>query len=39
VERPTYESILAEQIKKAKERQGEGDLDQLFNRGDTWTVS
>ena len=39
VERPTYESILAEQIHSAKQRQGEGNLDQLFNRGDTWTVS
>lgn len=39
IERPTYETILAEQIRTAKQRQGEGQLEQLFNRGDTWTVS
>ena len=38
VQRPAYETILSEQIQLAKQRQGEGDLDQLFNRGDTWTV-
>jgi 2-oxoglutarate/2-oxoacid ferredoxin oxidoreductase subunit beta len=38
VERPTYEDGLAEQIRNARERQGEGDLDELLNRGDTWTV-
>ena len=38
VERTTYETVLSEQIRVAKQRQGEGDLDQLFNRGDTWTV-
>ena len=38
VERPAYETVLSEQIQVAKQRQGEGDLDQLFNRGDTWTV-
>ena len=38
LDRPPYEAILAEQITSAKQRQGSGDLDQLFNRGDTWTV-
>jgi hypothetical protein len=38
-ERPTYEGILADQIQQAKQRQGEGDLEELLNRGDTWTVS
>jgi len=39
VERPTYETILGEQIRAAKQRQGEGNLDHLLNGGDTWTVS
>ena len=39
VERPTYESTLAEQIGNAQQRQGKGDLDELLNRGDTWTVT
>ncbi len=39
IERSTYESALAEQIEVARERQGEGDLDALLNRGDTWVVS
>ena len=39
VERQPYEEILHEQIRAAKQRQGEGDLNALFSRGDTWTVS
>ncbi len=39
VERPTYEAILAEQIDRAKQRQGEGNLEALLNGGDTWTVT
>ena len=39
VERPTYETILGDQVRAAKQRQGEGNLDGLLNRGDTWTVS
>jgi 2-oxoglutarate ferredoxin oxidoreductase subunit beta len=39
VERPTYEKVLEDQILQAKQRQGEGDLEELLNRGDTWTVS
>ncbi len=38
VDRPTYEGILAEQIRTAKQGQGEGDLEKLLNSGDTWTV-
>jgi len=38
VARETYESIVAEQIQATKQRQGEGNLDELLNRGDTWTV-
>jgi 2-oxoglutarate ferredoxin oxidoreductase subunit beta len=39
IERSTYESVLAEQITAARERAGDGDLDQLLNGGDTWVVS
>jgi len=39
VERQPYEEILHEQIRTAKQRQGTGDLNALFSRGDTWTVS
>jgi 2-oxoglutarate ferredoxin oxidoreductase subunit beta len=39
VDRSTYESDVAEQIRHARQRQGEGDLDELLNRGDTWTVA
>ncbi len=39
IRRPTYEHILGEQIERAKQRQGMGRLDDLLNRGDTWTVS
>ncbi len=39
IERPTYERILGEQIERARQRQGSGNLDDLLNRGDTWTVS
>jgi 2-oxoglutarate ferredoxin oxidoreductase subunit beta len=39
VDRLPYEATLSKQIDLAKQRQGEGDLDELFNRGDTWTVS
>jgi 2-oxoglutarate ferredoxin oxidoreductase subunit beta len=38
VTRPTYESIVVHQIHSAKQRHGAGDLDELLNRGDTWTV-
>jgi 2-oxoglutarate ferredoxin oxidoreductase subunit beta len=39
IERPTYEETLDDQIRQAKHRQGEGDLEKLLNQGDTWTVS
>lgn len=38
VQRPSYEAALAEQIQSAVQRQGKGDLEELLNRGDTWTV-
>jgi 2-oxoglutarate ferredoxin oxidoreductase subunit beta len=37
--RPTYEALVAEQIKQAQQKSGPGDLDAAMRRGDTWTVS
>ncbi|MBL8827677.1 MAG: 2-oxoacid:ferredoxin oxidoreductase subunit beta [Planctomycetaceae bacterium] len=38
VERPMYDELLNEQIAKAKAKCGEGNLQQLFESGDTWLV-
>lgn len=38
VERPTYDELMQQQIDRAVERQGPGDLEALFNQGDTWVV-
>ncbi len=38
IQRPTYDGIVEEQGELALERYGEGDLDTLFNSGDTWVV-
>ncbi len=34
----TYEDLVLDQIKQATEDLGPGDLESLFNDGDTWTV-
>jgi 2-oxoglutarate ferredoxin oxidoreductase subunit beta len=39
VQRPTYDAILEEQQAKALAQYGEGDLDALFNSGETWVVA
>lgn len=39
VEKPRYDDLLNAQITEAKKTKGEGDLQKLFNAGDTWTVS
>ena len=36
---PRYDMELNRQIAAAREQRGDGDLTQLFNSGDTWTVS
>jgi len=36
--RPTYDEALNAQVASATEKQGPGDLDELFARGDTWEV-
>ncbi len=39
IERPTYETLLNHQIEEAIAQQTPGDLERLFNSGDTWTVA
>jgi 2-oxoglutarate ferredoxin oxidoreductase subunit beta len=39
VDRPKYDELLNAQVQQAVEAQGEGDLEQLFHSGDTWTVT
>lgn len=39
VDRPKYDEQVNEQIRVAREEKGEGDLEKLFNSGDTWTVT
>ncbi len=36
--RPAYEEAMAKQIEVARQRQGEGDVNALLNRGETWVV-
>jgi 2-oxoglutarate ferredoxin oxidoreductase subunit beta len=38
VDQPVYEQGVLDQIEEARGRQGEGSLDELLRRGDTWTV-
>jgi 2-oxoglutarate ferredoxin oxidoreductase subunit beta len=38
VERPTYDSLLEDQVQGAIEASGEGDLSAILNGGDTWVV-
>jgi 2-oxoglutarate/2-oxoacid ferredoxin oxidoreductase subunit beta len=38
VDRPIYDEAVDAQLKTSIESQGEGNLDELFNSGDTWTV-
>jgi 2-oxoglutarate ferredoxin oxidoreductase subunit beta len=39
VDRGVYEDSVVEKIATAKEKKGDGNLEELLNRGDTWTVS
>jgi len=38
VDAPRYEELMSEQIEKARKTRGPGDLQALFNSGETWTV-
>ena len=39
VTRPQYDELINQQIKDATAKRGKGDLEALYNAGDTWTVS
>lgn len=39
VQRPTYDVELNQQIEVARSKRGDGDLNALFNSGETWVVS
>jgi 2-oxoglutarate/2-oxoacid ferredoxin oxidoreductase subunit beta len=38
VERPVYDELLREQVDAARQRQGQGDLQQLLEGGNVWDV-
>ncbi len=38
VERPVYNEELEKQVQEVTEQKGEGNLEELFNSGDTWEV-
>ncbi|MBM4000411.1 MAG: 2-oxoacid:ferredoxin oxidoreductase subunit beta [Planctomycetes bacterium] len=39
IQRPTYDSLLNDQIAQARTAKGDGDLEELFHSGDTWVVA
>lgn len=39
VTKPSYDRLVREQVEKARETQGPGDLGQLLRGSDTWTIS
>jgi 2-oxoglutarate/2-oxoacid ferredoxin oxidoreductase subunit beta len=38
IEKPTYDEEVCRQVDDAIAEKGEGNLEKLFNRGDTWEV-
>ncbi|MFC5810557.1 2-oxoacid:ferredoxin oxidoreductase subunit beta, partial [Streptomyces heilongjiangensis] len=38
VDRPVYDTQMADQLEQAVEMNGKGDLSSLLAGGDTWTV-
>ncbi|MEV0633089.1 hypothetical protein ACI2LC_26185 [Nonomuraea wenchangensis] len=38
VDRPSYETLMAEQLDQAVTSQGPGDLNDLLTAGDTWRI-
>jgi 2-oxoglutarate ferredoxin oxidoreductase subunit beta len=36
--RPAYEDAMAKQVDAARQKQGDGDINGLFRRGETWVV-
>ncbi|MCX5199774.1 2-oxoacid:ferredoxin oxidoreductase subunit beta, partial [Streptomyces sp. NBC_00249] len=39
IERPVYDTLMADQLDTAVEQQGKADLDALLTGNDTWTVA
>ncbi|HRX82471.1 MAG TPA: thiamine pyrophosphate-dependent enzyme, partial [Pirellulaceae bacterium] len=39
IDKPRYDDELNKQVAAAKSKKGEGDLNALFNSGETWTVA
>ena len=39
IDAPKYDHELNKQVAAAREQKGEGDLETLFNSGETWTVA
>ena len=39
VQRPIYEELMDAQLHEAEAKQGAGDLQALFDSGDTWMVN
>jgi 2-oxoglutarate/2-oxoacid ferredoxin oxidoreductase subunit beta len=39
VQRPVYDELMSEQLDRAVESKGEGDLEALLHAGDTWTIA
>lgn len=39
IRHPCYEDLMTNQVRTARERMGDGDLEALLNDGETWTVS
>jgi 2-oxoglutarate/2-oxoacid ferredoxin oxidoreductase subunit beta len=38
IERPVYDTLMAEQIEATRQELGEGELDKLLRAGDTWRI-
>ena len=39
VDRPVYDDLMGEQLERAREQRGEGELAALLQSGDTWTIA
>jgi 2-oxoglutarate ferredoxin oxidoreductase subunit beta len=39
IERPVYDTLMAEQIEASRRELGEGELGKLLRAGDTWRIS
>lgn len=39
IEKPTYEQMLEEQVQQGRKTMGRGELKELLNAGETWTIT